>query len=126
MMIYFKSEDASAIRIYYEVDIYCAVICSSINLLKTTMLQKIVFFTLIALSVSFTLYTAGNSWSLDSGVVGNDGYSFTRLPARFNTYFSSSNPLNISLGIVLSTTVAVKVAVMFGSSSRTIIVEPSA
>jgi hypothetical protein len=111
---------------YSDADIYCTVICNSINLLMTTMLQKIVFFTIIALSVSFTLYTAGNSWSLDSGIVGYDGYSFTRLPARFNTYFSSSNPQNISLGIVLSTTVAVKVAVMFGLSSRTIIVEPSA
>lgn len=78
------------------------------------MLQMIVFFTLMALSVSFFLSTVDNSWSLDSGTVGSDGYVFTKFPARFNTYFSSSNPQNINLSIVLYTTVAVKIAVMFG------------
>jgi hypothetical protein len=39
----------------------------------------------------FTLYTGGNSWSLDSGTVDSTNYTFTSLPAKFISYFYTSS-----------------------------------
>jgi hypothetical protein len=62
-----------------------------------TQIGFLFIFYLISVALSFTLYTGGNSWPLDSGKISNDGYSFTKVPAKFNTYFYTSSVKNFQL-----------------------------
>ena len=53
------------------------------------------------LSQSFILLTGGNSWDLSGGSVGNSGYSFTTVPAKFNTYFYSGSKSAFQLSMFI-------------------------
>jgi hypothetical protein len=78
-------------------------------------------FYLISVVLSFTLYTGGNSWPLDSGEISNDGYSFTKVPAKFNTYFYTSSAKNFQLSMTVTISVKSKVSVTVGSITKTVI-----
>lgn len=77
--------------------------------------------TYIMTTMGFSLYTGGNSWSLDQGTVGSSGYTFASLPAKFNTYFyTSSRGAQFNLSILMDSSVAVTVKVTVGTRTRTV------
>ena len=87
-------------------------------------LRSFLLLLFMSLALSFTLYTGGNSWSLDSGEISNDGYSFTKVPAKFNTYFYTSSKKNFQLSITLTVSVKSKVSVTVGSTTKTVTTGP--
>jgi hypothetical protein len=68
----------------------------------------------------FVLYPGGNSWSLDKGSISNNGYTFSNVPATFNTYFYTSSIANFTLEIVLNNSVNVNITVTVGSITNVV------
>lgn len=83
-------------------------------------IRALLFLVLLYHAFSFILYTGGNSWSLDSGQISNDGYTFTKVPAKFTTYFYTSSIKNFQLSITLTVTVKSKISVTVGSTTKTV------
>lgn len=83
-------------------------------------IKAILLVILVSEAFSFTLYTGGNSWSLDSGEISSDGYSFTKVPAKFTTYFYTSSAKNFKLSITLTVSVKSKITVTIGSITKTV------
>ena len=68
-------------------------------------MQKIfIFFLACVISQSFVLLTGGNSWDRSGGSVGNSGYTFTKLPASFDTYFYSGSQSAFRLYMFIKST----------------------
>ena len=89
---------------------------------------QIIFSILVLLMTNtacFVLYPGGNSWSLDKGSISNNGYTFSNVPATFNTYFYTSSIANFTLEIVLRNTVNINITATVGSITKVVTAKSS-
>ena len=93
--------------------------------MKTIELFLIILILFTTSTTCFVLFTGGNSWSLDRGSISTNGYTFSTVPAKFNTYFYTSSVENFTLEIVLNNSVNSNITATVGQVSNVVSISPS-